>query len=251
MLRLTVLFLVLAVPAWAEDIVLGLSRDSVQITTNFSGSEILIFGAIRRETPVPDGTMGLIVTVEGPSEPVTVYQKDRIAGIWVNARDVEIEAAPVFYAVASSAPLEDILDEGADRRHHVSINRAIRSVWARVTHGDVHEFVDAVIRIRQNSGLYTLDERAVKIDGDTLFSAQVDLPANLIEGLYKTRIFLTRDGDVISSYQTDIPVRKVGLERFLYNLSRQKPLVYGLMSLAIATFAGWAAATAFRAIRGS
>ena len=46
-----------------------------------------------------------------------------------------------------------------------------------------------------------------------------------------------------------IYVRKVGLERFLYTLSRQQPLVYGLMSLAIAIFAGWSASTVFRLLR--
>ncbi|MGB1033814.1 MAG: TIGR02186 family protein, partial [Primorskyibacter sp.] len=246
-LRATLGLMLFALPAQAEDIVLGLSRDSIQITTNFSGTELLIYGAIRREAAIPDDPMGLILTVAGPSEEVTVYKKDRVAGIWVNTENVTIEAAPAFYAVASNAPLDDILSKGADRRHAVSINRAIRSIWARVTHGDVGAFVDAVIRIRENKGLYRLEESAVKIDDETLFSARVRMPADLTEGRYETRIFLTRGGEVVSKYTRDIDVRKVGLERFLYNLSREQPLVYGLMSLAIATFAGWAASAAFRA----
>jgi uncharacterized protein (TIGR02186 family) len=75
------------------------------------------------------------------------------------------------------------------------------------------------------------------------------MPANLTEGAYQTRIFLTRNGKVVSEFETAIDVRKVGLERWLFNLSRQQPLVYGLLSLAIAIFAGWGASAIFRMLR--
>ena len=38
-----------------EQVVAGLSQDAVSITTDFTGSEILIFGAVMRETAPPDG----------------------------------------------------------------------------------------------------------------------------------------------------------------------------------------------------
>ena len=83
----------------------------------------------------------------------------------------------------------------------------------------------------------------------TLFRSKVELPANLVEGDYATRIFLTREGEVVALQETVINVRKTGLERFLYTLAYEKPLVYGLMSLAIAIAAGWAASAVFRLIR--
>ncbi len=46
-----------------------------------------------------------------------------------------------------------------------------------------------------------------------------------------------------------IDVRKEGLERWLTNLARNQPLIYGLLSLAIAVVAGWGASAAFRYIR--
>ena len=36
-----------------EQVVAGLSQDAVSITTDFTGSEILIYGAIRRDKPPP------------------------------------------------------------------------------------------------------------------------------------------------------------------------------------------------------
>ena len=73
---------------------------------------------------------------------------------------------------------------------------------------------------------------------------------SMTEGDYTARFFLTRNGRVIDSHETVIDVRKVGLERFLFNLSRERPLVYGIMSLTIAIIAGWGASAFFRYIRG-
>ncbi|MEL6683215.1 MAG: TIGR02186 family protein, partial [Pseudomonadota bacterium] len=54
---------------------------------------------------------------------------------------------------------------------------------------------------------------------------------------------------VIDEYITMIPVRKVGLERWLYNLAHENAFLYGLMSLAIAIAAGWGASAAFSLLR--
>ncbi|MEM9580084.1 MAG: TIGR02186 family protein [Pseudomonadota bacterium] len=248
--RLLIAIAFLASPALAEDVVLGLSQNKVSITTNFDGSEILIFGAIKREAPVPQGPpLNVIVAVQGPSEPVVVRRKDKRYGIWVNTTSVEVDSAPSYYAVATSGTLRDALRDTEDLRHKVSIPRAIRSVGAPMDVQDPQSFTEAVIRIHKANGSYQLNENSVELSEDTLFRTAVSMPANLTEGKYITRIFLTRDGKVVSSYATAIDVRKVGLERWLYTLSRQQPLVYGLLSLAIAILAGWGASAIFTAIQ--
>ncbi|MGB5871220.1 MAG: TIGR02186 family protein, partial [Albidovulum sp.] len=39
----------------AEEVVAGLSQDRIQITANFDGSDLLIYGAVKRETAIPEG----------------------------------------------------------------------------------------------------------------------------------------------------------------------------------------------------
>ncbi len=245
-----ILSLLLAVPAVAEEIVLGLSKDTVSINTSFDGSEILIFGAVKRESPMQyDPRLQVIVTVAGPNETFTVRRKEKRFGIWVNTDAVEIDSAPSFYAVSTSTLLELSLSDTEDLRHKVSIPRAIRSVGAPDTIDDATTFTDALIRIKSNSNQYQLNEGTVSVDDQTLFRTAIQLPAALTEGDYETRIFLTRGGNVISHYETSIYVRKVGLERWLFNLSRENALLYGIMSLAIAIAAGWGASAAFRLFR--
>lgn len=233
----------------AEQVVAGLSDDSVAITTSFDGSEILIYGAVRREVPIPDGQLDVIVTVEAPSQPLTIWRKQRRVGIWVNTERVEVGAAPSYYAVASTAPLDQILLPGWDSRYRISLSQALRAFAGAPEVQDVTAFTEAMIRLRQKNGHYLLDEGGVELADDTLFRADIRLPANLLEGDYKTRIFLLRDGQVVDVHRAAIEVRKVGLERWLYNLAFDQPLIYGLMSLAVAVFAGWGASAAFRKLR--
>ncbi|CUK01095.1 Putative transmembrane protein (Alph_Pro_TM) [Ruegeria denitrificans] len=250
--RLIALLVFCCTPALAEDeqVVLGLSQDRVAITATFDGSEILIFGAVKRESPIPPGPpLEVIVTVAGPSSPVMVRRKERKLGIWVNTDSVLVDLAPSFYAVATSGPLDSILLDTEDLRYRVSIERAIRSVGAAMHIRGAQDFANAVVRIREDEGLYSIRENTVAVDEQTLFRTSIEMPADLTEGDYAARIFLTRGKEIISEFETTIDVRKVGLERFLYNMSRQQPVWYGLMSLVIAIAAGWGASTAFRLLR--
>ncbi|WP_082899410.1 TIGR02186 family protein [Sulfitobacter sp. EhC04] len=244
------LMMATSLSARAEEIVLGLSQAEVSITTNFDGSEILVYGAVKRDAPAPDsGPLGVVVTVSGPSVPVLVRRKEKKFGIWLNADAVEVDRAPSYYAVVTSAPLNRVLTRVEDLRHKISIPRAIRSVGAPMNISNAALFTEALIRIRTRSDQYQVIEGGVKLDEDTLFRAAIRLPAALTEGDYAARIFLTRAGQVVASYDTVIDVRKVGLERWLFNLSRENALLYGLMSLAIAIGAGWGASAVFNMLR--
>lgn len=251
MLRAFILFVLLAMPVQAEQVVAGLSQNRVAINTNFDGSEILIFGAVRRETAIPaEPPLHVIVTVSGPSRPVTVRRKDRRVGIWVNTDSLHVDRAPTFYAVATSGPWDETIRFEEDFRYRISTPRAIRADGAPEATDAKGEFTEALIRLREKEGLYQTLIGEIEVTEDTLFRASIALPSNLTEGDYVTRFFLTRGGTVVDAQETVIFVQKVGLERFLFNLAHEQPLLYGLLSLAIAIAAGWGASAGFRYLRG-
>ena len=240
---------VLPAPA-AEEVVSGLSEDRIEITANFSGSDLLVYGAVKRDAPPPGtGTLEVIITVEGPSSEVLVRRKSRVAGIWVNTDAVNVDSAPSFYAIATTRPFADIISDTEDLRHSISVPRAIRSVGAPSNILDSGAFTQALIRLRAQKGMYGLFEGSVRLAQETLFRTDIALPANLVEGVYKTRIFLLRGKHVVGLDERSIYVRKVGLERWLFTLAHRQPAIYGLLALGLAAFAGWAASALFRIIR--
>lgn len=250
MIRAAIILLAMASAAGAETIVSGLSQNRVSITADFDGSEILIYGAVKRETPAPDGPpLEVVITVEGPSTPVIVRRKDRVAGIWLNNASVRVDSAPSFYAVATTGPLRHILSDTENLRHKITIERAIRAVGITGEADMAEEFVPAMLRVRTDENRYRVLEGKVDLTEDTLFRTDVVLPANLTEGEYKVRLFLLRSGRVVATQDRLIGVRKEGLERFIFTMAHEQPLLYGLLSLLLAGIAGWGASAAFRLIR--
>jgi uncharacterized protein (TIGR02186 family) len=236
-------------PDPVEEVVAALSHNQVSITTTYAGSEIFVFGAVKRMAPPRAGRVDVIVTVSGPSEPVAVRRKDRMFGVWANADSVVVDAAPSFYAVAATGPLEEILSQTDDLRHRIALERQVRVIGAAGATPDPDAFRRALIRLRREKGLYVEAPLEVSVIEDTLFTTHVALPANIVEGDYRARVFLVHDREVVDLHESLVDVRKVGLERWIYALSRSDPLVYGLLSLFVALAAGWGASEAFRQLR--
>jgi uncharacterized protein (TIGR02186 family) len=232
-----------------ETVVPGISTDTIALTASYTGSQLFVFGAVKREAPIAAGQppIDIVITVKGPRQGVTVRHKERRFGVWVNAESVRVRQAPSFYAIATTRPLDDILGATERLRWGIGLDEAVRQVSGSLE--DTAPFTSALIRLREEAGAYAELDGSVAVAQETLFQTRVDMPANLVEGEYRAEFFLVRDGEVISTDHTTVTVAKTGLERWLYNLSRQQPLAYGLMSVALALLAGWLAAAAFGLIR--
>lgn len=237
--------------ALEERIVSGLSHDDVPITMTFTGSEILVFGAVERSRFLRQGDKlpDIAVSISGPSAPVNVLRKDRVGGVWANVESVHIASAPSFYAVASTGGLGEILKPISRIGARISLNDAVFIAGTPSSAVDPEAFRRAVIRIRQESGLYRVMPRGVQFDGGTLFSARFALPPNIKEGKYAARVLLIRDGLVIDDVRESIAVHRDSIQRLIYVLSRRLPLPYGVASVLAALLFGWLGAEIFRRIR--
>ena len=234
-----------------ERVVASISQNRISITAGFVGSEIFVYGAIDRLAPAPEGAgpTGVVIRIAGPSQPLTVRRKDRVAGIWLNAAAARVDAAPSFYAVATTGPLYETISHTEDLRHGISLERALRFVDAGAEAAEREAFLDALVRLRRRSGLYVVAPGGVRVIDGVLFDTSVRLPANIVEGVYSVRVYLTRDREVIDEFTSEIVVLKEGLERAVYQLSREQPALYGVLAIAVALAAGLGAAEAFRYLR--
>lgn len=230
-----------------ESVVSELSKGGVSITANFDGSEVFIFGAIKRDRPVgaSEGQLDVIIEVSGPTIEAVVRRKERKAGIWVNSDSVEVERAPSFYTIAATGNIEDLLSESERSLRNLGLEFAVR-----VADEKDNDYRDAVIRIHQDNGTYTTAVTPVTLTEETLFTTKLAMPSNIIEGDYTVKTFLVRDLEVISTSTSIITVSKTGMEKFLYTMAHEQAFLYGLLSLAVALLAGWTASEIFRRIRG-
>ena len=242
--------MLIAAPLMAQEtVVVDLSQNRVEITATYSGSDIFVFGAVKREAPLPEGIgqLDVAIVIEGPLETVTVRKKEKKFGIWVNSEAVEVREARSFFTIATTRPLDDMLNEGDRRDYAIGLDFAVRPQGQ--AEADIETCAEAITRIREDDGLYSQREGIVKLTEDTLFETDVLLPANLVEGDYTVRVYLIRDKNIVADTSVGITVRKAGLEVWLYDLSRNSPLIYGLLSLLVALVAGYGASEIFRRLK--
>lgn len=248
---LCVLFGAIARPAsvLSEELVTDLSEHLIAIKSNFTGTQILLFGAVEAESPeIRALARDIVVVVRGPSTDFTVRRKARVAGIWMNYGAETYEAVPGYYAVVSTRPLDAIASKDVLERHQIGTKylRFKRLEAATTNLKEQTPYSDAVVRLMTKEKLYSEVAGGVTFLGDTLFRATVDIPANVPVGIYTAEVFLIRAGNVIHAQASPLYINKSGFERFVYNLAHRQPLLYGVIAVALALFSGWLAAAAFR-----
>ena len=237
-------FVVSSMTLLANDtIVGGLSSKSVSINTTFTGSNILIFGSIKRSNNEKIIPSNVIIEIIGPKTNITVRKKKKIFGIWVNSNPNKISDSPSFYSLLFTEKPENILSDSELTKSSIGKRKFFKSNIQDPSYTDA---INAKIRIRSEEGSYIFDNDPITLKDETLFSTKVSLPSNLIEGDYKIKIYLVQDKKLINLSTDVIEVRRVGLERWLHKIAHEQSLFYGMFSIFLALFFGWGASTLFR-----
>ncbi|RGP39949.1 hypothetical protein BPTFM16_00225 [Altererythrobacter insulae] len=227
----------------------AVSQDEVQVRQGFTGTELLLYGAILD----PRGQRGgaeydIVVVLKGPTEPITIREKDRVAGIWMNAESSDFRSAPSFFAVASSRPVEEIVDERTAAIYELGTEFIQLSPTGQIDPEKQARFAAGLVDLRQRLGLYKEDMSGVTINEQVLYQARIQLPSNVITGQYTAETFAISDGRVIASEIAEVEVRKVGFERLVEIFSQRFALFYGLLAVALSVSMGWIAGRLFAMI---
>jgi uncharacterized protein (TIGR02186 family) len=230
-----------------EEVVSDISTREISIQSNFTGIEILIFGSVDfSQTPASDqGIYDVVVVLRAPDQAIVARRKERMAGIWVNGPGKIYPMVPGFYAVLSSRPLRAITSDETLKTLGIGLGNIN---FGRFTKGgpDEETFLSTVVRLKQQERLFQEHDDGVAFVGRSLFRATVDLPVNVPIGRYTANVYLFRDGQIVSKNQSTLEVSKAGVERMIYLLAFNHPLIYGLLAVALAVLAGLVGWVAFR-----
>jgi uncharacterized protein (TIGR02186 family) len=238
-------FLLAASPTSAEQLVSGISQDLIQITSNYTGSDIVVFGAIEGDTNTENrAPRDIVVVVRGPDADITVRRRDRVAGVWINHDAAKLSGMPSYYFLASTRPLGAIAPP--DALTHYNIGLQSLQPDAVHSHHDYEPFRQAALRYLTKDRLYTENPGGVEFLSETLFRAHVPVPAGVTRGQYNVEVYLLRGGVVQSAQSTPLFIDQTGLERRLYNFAHNQPFGYGLAAVVMAVFMGWISSLLFR-----
>lgn len=223
-----------------------ISQHEVQVRQGFTGADLLLFGAILS----PDGSRAaqdydIVVVLEGPVQSIVLREKQKIAGMWINADSMEFRSAPSYFAVASSRPIEKIVDDKTAAIYELGLKWLQLSPIGVIDPKEQRRFSAGLVDLMRREGFYREDQGAVKISGQVLYQARMSLPSSVQIGTYTAETFAIRKGKVVASAITRVEVTKEGFERFVAVTAEEHGLIYGLFAVLVSVGMGWIAGRLF------
>ncbi|HQV03526.1 MULTISPECIES: TIGR02186 family protein [unclassified Novosphingobium] len=247
-MRALIALLCLLVLTGARDPILvpEVSQHEVQVRQGFRGTELLLFGAIL----TPEGTRAgqdydIVVVLKGPTNSIVLREKQRIAGIWVNAESTEFRSAPSFFAVASSRPIPKIVDDKTAAIYELGLPWLQLSPIGAFDPKEQARFSTGLVDLMQREGLYKDDPRGVKVSEQVLYQARIALPSNVQTGTYTAETFAITKGRVVASAISRVEVKKQGFERAVAQFAEYNGFFYGLIAVALSVAMGFLAGRLF------
>ena len=223
------------------------SARSIEIRYSFTGAQLLLFGAILYPGGrVPRNPADVVVVLKGPVEPILLREKQKIAGIWMNADSNRFRSAPSFYAVASSAPVRQLVDERTAAIYELGLQDLQLSPGGGALPEKERRFEAGLLDLRRREGLYAEHPHGVEISEGVLYRARISIPSQVPVGTYTAETFLVDEGKVIAAATREIEIGKSGFERYVALAARRQSFLYGIASVVLSLFLGWAAAAVFR-----
>ncbi len=247
MKRLCALFaLVLLCGARDPILVPEVSQPEVEVRQGFNGTQLLLFGAILD----PEGTRAgrdydIVVVLKGPTHSITVREKQKVAGIWINAHSAQFRSAPSFYAVSSSRPIEKIVDARTAAIYELGLPSIQLSPIGTIDPGEQVRFASGLASMMAEDQLYRENSAGVSVKEQVLYQARIDLPSNVQTGTYTAETFAVTRGRVVASAIARVTVEKRGFEKVVADFADQASLLYGLFAVALSVGMGWLAGRFF------
>jgi uncharacterized protein (TIGR02186 family) len=225
------------------------SQHEVQVRQGFTGTDLLLFGAILDPAGRAAGNQyDIIVVLKGPSEPVRLREKERFAGIWLNADSTDFRSVPSFFAVASSRPIAQIVDDKTAAIYEFGTKYIQLSPSGVIDPVEQQRFAAGLVDLKTREKLYKEEPDGVKVSERVLYQAHISLPSNVMTGTYTAETFAISKGRVIASALAEVEVKKVGFERLIADYSQHYSLFYGLFAVFLSVGMGWAAGRLFALI---
>lgn len=229
-----------------ESIEIGLSTETIAITSDFSGQIITIFGAVDNVDPLVQrqGRYDVFVILEGPRSSIVTRKKGRVLGVWMNVEDHGFDNVPQSYLVTTTRLPRDVTDTATIERLGLDTGK-LR--MAPIEESErTSEFAEATKALKSNRNLYALFPSSVHFVSQSLFRAQLAMPANVPLGVHRVKAFLFRNGQLVATTGAPLRIEKAGLEFEIFRFAQEQPLFYGFASVLLALCVGWLGRVIFR-----
>lgn len=195
----------------------------VNIGTTFNGAKLSISGS------VPEGASAIIRLLGEPRDEFFKQKGKALGVLWMNLKTVEIKGVP------------DVFIMGTDGKGNVNWEHS--ELGFLPIKGETDDAVfDEFIKLMERDGFYEVENGVVHYDkvedGMMQFTASLEIPPAMHQGVYKVEVLAVKDGKVLGTESEELHTKLSGLPAMLSAFAFDHSLLYGIAAVIIAILAG-------------
>ncbi len=235
-------------PEAQQKVVTSASKNVVEIGLSYSGDRIFFFGV----NPVPGSDVVIKLTAE-KEEAVKLSMKGKVGPLWMTVKQYEVTGAPFIYKIHTNKSLDQIISKETAQELELGYDAVRYKMKMHLIRGEsAPEDADVVwkglLKIKERGNLYNIveDPKRLEVAEGKLFKHYFRFPAAATEGRYLVESYCFQNGQLVGYGKDVIQIKKVGLENWLTQTSKNQALFYGIMAVLIALGAGLLVGVIFR-----
>ena len=227
-------------PEGQPKVITSASKNVVEIGLSYSGDKIFFFGV----NPVPDADVVIKLTAE-KEEAVKLSVKGKVGPFWMSVKQYEVTGSPFIYKIHASKPLDQIISKETAQELELGYDAVRGKMKMHLIRGKAAPEDEGIVwkgllKIKEKANLYNIvtDPKRVEISEGKLFKHYFRFPPAASEGRYQVESFCFLKGELVGYGKDMIEIKKVGLEHWLTQTSKNQSVFYGIMAVIIAVGAG-------------
>lgn len=235
-----------------QSVTVNLEPASVNISAFYNGTNVTVQG----EAPAD---AELLIRLSGTRHDVTLKKKGKVGGLlWMNVGEVTFANAPSVYLLYTSKGLGEMAAaENQNRWHNLGLGfEAIRQeIEVLPVPNDKEVVFKEFMKLKKHEDLYKLEPDAVHFSGAggamKSYTATIHVPPKLKPDTYQVDVIAVNGDEIVEVANTQLTLTQIGFPAFLSSMAFGSALVYGIMSVVIAIFAGLGMSMVFRSKGGA
>lgn len=220
--------------AGVTEVVTSTTKQEVDIGLMYNGDYIYFFGS------VPVAGADVIVKLTSTDDvPLKVDRKGKVGLFWMNVKQFSVTGLPLVYKLHSTRPIAQIVDGDLARELGIGYDVLKQRMQLKLERGSAEDddrdtVFAGVMRIKQDSNLYNIDEKRIEVTGGKIFKHNFRFPPAAKEGTYAAESYIIKDGKLIARGIDMIKIQKTGIEAAFTNLAKKHAVLYGIACVVIA-----------------
>lgn len=160
-------------PLPREAVHADVSTRRIAVTSTFSGTGIVVFGAVdnSRQTSAESGLYDVVIVISGAPARLVARKKSNVGGLWINTSSTTFTSVPSYYAITSTRPIEEVASEDVLKSSGIGFDfvpMTLHRSASSLTAAEIKEWREAVVRLKRRDRLYQQDEYGVAFVGRSL-----------------------------------------------------------------------------------